>query len=118
RSECRAGIAPYLAQPARPAIDQALFAAMFDNALCPLGGMTLWQQTVSLADDMLVKVDRMSMAHSLEVRAPFLDHRLAELLNQVRFNTKLPRGRQKYLLRKAMERYFPAELLWRRKQGF
>ena len=91
---------------------------MFDNALCPLGGMTLWQQTVSLADDMLVKVDRMSMAHSLEVRAPFLDHRLAELLNQVKFDVKLPGGRQKYLLRKLMERFLPADFLWRRKQGF
>ncbi|TMH68674.1 MAG: asparagine synthase (glutamine-hydrolyzing) [Betaproteobacteria bacterium] len=101
RREYLAGISPYLAQHATPASDQALFAAMFDNALCPLGGMTLWQQTVSLADDMLVKVDRMSMAHSLEVRAPFLDHRLAELLNQVKFDVKLPGGRQKYLLRSA-----------------
>jgi asparagine synthase (glutamine-hydrolysing) len=80
--------------------------------------MTLWQQSVSLTDDMLVKVDRMSMAHSLEVRAPFLDHRLAELMNRVKFATKLPAGRQKYLLRKAMERYLPASFLWRRKQGF
>jgi asparagine synthase (glutamine-hydrolysing) len=67
---------------------------------------------------MLVKVDRMSMAHGLEVRAPFLDHRLAELMNRVGFAAKLPRGRQKYLLRKAMERYLPAHFLWRRKQGF
>jgi asparagine synthase (glutamine-hydrolysing) len=50
--------------------------------------------------------------------APFLDHRLAELMNRVKFRTKLPNGRQKYLLRKAMERYLPASFLWRRKQGF
>jgi asparagine synthase (glutamine-hydrolysing) len=118
RREYLAAISPYLAQHATPASDQALFAAMFDKTLCPLAGMTLWQQTVSLVDDMLVKVDRMSMAHSLEVRAPFLDHRLAELVNQVKFDVKLPGGRQKYLLRKLMERFLPAEFLWRRKQGF
>jgi asparagine synthase (glutamine-hydrolysing) len=67
---------------------------------------------------MLHKVDRMSMAHSLEVRAPFLDHRLAELLNRTKFSTKLPGGRQKYILRKAIAAYLPREFLARRKQGF
>jgi len=118
RRDFLAGISPYLAGHATAANDRALFAPMFDQTHSPLAGMTLWQQTVSLADDMLVKVDRMSMAHSLEVRAPFLDHRIAELTNRVAFNTKLPQGRQKYLLRKAMERYFPADFLWRKKQGF
>jgi asparagine synthase (glutamine-hydrolysing) len=113
-----AAISPYLASQATPESDRELFAPLFDPALSALGGITLWQQTVSLADDMLVKVDRMSMAHSLEVRAPFLDHRLAELMNRVQFGTKLPGGRQKYLLRKAMERYLPASFLWRKKQGF
>jgi len=73
---------------------------------------------VSLPDDMLHKVDRMSMAHSLEVRAPFLDHRLAELLNGTKFSAKLPGGRQKYILRRAMAAYFPEEFLARPKQGF
>jgi asparagine synthase (glutamine-hydrolysing) len=118
RREYLAGISPYLGPHATLANDRALFAALFDGALPALAGMTLWQQTVGLVDDMLVKVDRMSMAHSLEVRAPFLDYRLAELMNRVGFDTKLPRGRQKYLLRTAMERYFPADFLWRRKQGF
>ena len=118
RREYLAGISSYLAPYATARNDRALFAVMFDRDLSPLAGMTLWQQTVSLTDDMLVKVDRMSMAHGLEVRAPFLDHRLAELMNRVTFSTKLPGGRQKYLLRKAMERYFPAEFLWRKKRGF
>jgi asparagine synthase (glutamine-hydrolysing) len=113
-----AALSPYLAAQASPENDRALFPQLFDPALSALAGMTLWQQSVSLTDDMLVKVDRMSMAHSLEVRAPFLDHRLAELMNRVKFATKLPAGRQKYLLRKAMERYLPASFLWRRKQGF
>jgi asparagine synthase (glutamine-hydrolysing) len=118
RRDYLAGISPYLAPHATAENDRALFSPMFDCSMSPLAGMAHWQQTVSLTDDMLVKVDRMSMAHSLEVRAPFLDHRLAELMNRVAFDTKLPRGRQKYLLRKAMERYFPAEFLWRKKQGF
>jgi len=118
RRDYLAGISPYLAPHATAENDRALFSPMFDHVRSPLAGMALWQQTVSLSDDMLVKVDRMSMAHGLEVRAPFLDHRLAELMNRVTFNTKLPQGRQKYLLRKAMEGYFPAEFLWRRKQGF
>jgi len=118
RRDYLASISPYLAPHATAENDRALFSPMFDHVMSPLAGMALWQQTVSLTDDMLVKVDRMSMAHGLEVRAPFLDHRLAELMNRVTFDTKLPRGRQKYLLRKAMERYFPAEFLWRKKQGF
>jgi len=118
RRDYLAGISPYLAPHATAENDRALFSPMFDRVMSPLAGMAHWQQTVGLADDMLVKVDRMSMAHSLEVRAPFLDHRLAELMNRVAFDTKLHRGRQKYLLRKAMERHFPAEFLWRKKQGF
>jgi len=104
RRDYLAGISPYLA-PYATANDHALFAPC-STTPTRRSRHDAWQQTVSLVDDMLVKVDRMSMAHSLEVRAPFLDHRLAELMNRVAFNTKLPQGRQKYLLRKAMERYF------------
>jgi asparagine synthetase B (glutamine-hydrolysing) len=113
-----AAFSPRLAMYATAANDRAMFAPLFDSRYSALAGMTVWQQSVSLVDDMLVKADRMSMAHSLEVRAPFLDHRLAELMNRVAFETKLPNGRQKYILRTAMARYFPAEFLWRRKQGF
>src|SRR4029079_16796781 len=105
RREQLARLSPYLAPYATLAHDRGMFAPLFDPECTPLAGMTLWQQSVGLADDMLVKVDRMSMAHSLEVRAPFLDHRLAELMNRVAFETKLPGGRQKYILRKATERY-------------
>ena len=113
-----AALSPYLAPHATLDNDRELFAPLFDARYSALAGMTLWQQSVSLVDDMLVKVDRMSMAHSLEVRAPFLDHRLVELMNAVAFETKLPHGRQKYVLRAAMERYLPASFLWRKKQGF
>jgi asparagine synthase (glutamine-hydrolysing) len=112
------GAAPALASAAGVDAERKLFAPLFENAAHALGSVALWQQSVSLPDDMLHKVDRMSMAHSLEVRAPFLDHRLAELLNRTKFSTKLPGGRQKYILRKAMAAYFPEEFLLRRKQGF
>jgi len=110
------GIAPALARAADA--DRSLFAPLFEQAANPLGAIALWQQCMSLPDNMLHKVDRMSMAHSLEVRAPFLDHRLVELLNRTKFAAKLPGGRQKYILRKSLEAYLPAEFLWRRKQGF
>jgi asparagine synthase (glutamine-hydrolysing) len=83
-----------------------------------LQAMAAWQSAVSLVDDMLVKVDRMSMAHSLEVRAPLLDHRMAELSASIPFAVKMLGNQTKYVLRKALERYFPAEFAWRRKQGF
>ena len=57
---------------------------------------------ISLPDDMLAKVDRMSMAHSLEARVPFLDHRLIELTYQVHKHVKMPKLRRKELLRRTI----------------
>lgn len=73
---------------------------------------------VSLPDDMLVKVDRMSMAHSLEVRTPFLDHRLIETMTQVDKNTKMPGMQRKSILRNTIGRSLPAALLKAPKRGF
>ena len=71
-----------------------------------------------LPDDILVKVDRASMAVSLEVRAPLLDHRLMECLARIPSSLKL-RGRNgKYIFKKAMEPILPHETLYRSKQGF
>lgn len=66
---------------------------------------------VSLPDDMLTKVDRMSMAHSLEARVPFLDHRLVELTYQIDKNVKLPGLTRKNLLRRTFGRILPPSLL-------
>ncbi|MGC5324932.1 asparagine synthase (glutamine-hydrolyzing) [Brevibacillus sp. SYSU BS000544] len=63
--------------------------------------------------------DRMSMAWSREVRVPFLDYRLIELLINVPVEQKLHDGWTKYIFRKAMEPYMPKEIIWRKdKQGF
>ena len=71
-----------------------------------------------LPEDVLFKVDRMSMAHGLEVRVPLLDHKLLEWLFRLPFHMRFRRGRGKYLLRKVAERYLPSLVLRPRKQGF
>jgi asparagine synthase (glutamine-hydrolysing) len=71
-----------------------------------------------LADDGLVKVDRMSMAHALEVRCPLLDHRLVEFAARVPSRLKMDGGRTKILLRRVAERKLPREILSRPKRGF
>ena len=73
---------------------------------------------VSLPDDMLAKVDRMSMAHSLEARVPFLDHRLVELTYQVHKDVKMPGLRRKDLLRRTVGRHLPPSLLKAPKMPF
>jgi asparagine synthase (glutamine-hydrolysing) len=71
-----------------------------------------------LLDDMLVKVDRMSMAHSLEVRSPFLDHRLVEAVAAMPPSFKLRGWQTKAILRDTVRRYLPPATLRKRKQGF
>ena len=71
-----------------------------------------------MVDDILTKVDRMSMAVSLEAREPLLDHKLLEFAATVPTSLKLKDGRGKYLLRKVLERRVPREILERGKQGF
>ncbi|MGE3277251.1 MAG: asparagine synthase (glutamine-hydrolyzing) [Vicinamibacterales bacterium] len=74
--------------------------------------------TIYLADDILVKVDRMSMATSLETRAPFLDVDVMELAFSMRGDLKVRKGERKWVLKRAVEGLIPASILDRRKQGF
>ncbi|AUX70035.1 asparagine synthetase B [Porphyrobacter sp. HT-58-2] len=88
--------------PGRSGLDRAQYA-----------DLTFW-----MPGDILTKVDRTSMAVSLEAREPLLDHRLVE------FAARLPEGMRvkgstgKYLLKKTLERYLPHDILYRPKQGF
>jgi len=71
-----------------------------------------------LTDDILTKVDRASMAVSLEVRAPMLDHHFLELAASIPSHLKLRNGVGKYILKKALEPVLPQNILYRAKQGF
>lgn len=71
-----------------------------------------------LTDDILTKVDRASMAVSLEVRAPMLDHRFMECVASIPSGLKLKNGEGKYILKKALEPVLPQNILYRPKQGF
>ena len=71
-----------------------------------------------LVDDLLVKVDRMSMAVSLEARVPFLDHEVVEFAASIPSSLKLRGFQRKYILRKAMGHLLPRNILDRGKEGF
>jgi asparagine synthase (glutamine-hydrolysing) len=79
----------------------------------------LWfDQAYYLPDDILAKCDRMSMAHSLEVRPPFLDHRIVEFAASLPASLKIRGAEQKYVLRRLMESRLPRTVLARKKEGF
>jgi asparagine synthase (glutamine-hydrolysing) len=84
----------------------------------PLSRIQYVDMKTYLVDDILVKVDRASMAHSLEVRCPLLDHKLMELIAQMPSGLKLRNGRGKHILKKALESVLPADILTRQKKGF
>ena len=72
----------------------------------------------TLVSEMLTKVDRMTMASGLEARVPFLDHHLVEWAFQIPSAHKIKGREGKLLVKKAMERHLPSELLYRPKHGF
>ena len=74
--------------------------------------------TLYLQDDILVKVDRATMMHGLEARAPFLDIDLVDLVRRIPSAWKFRNGQTKYILKKALETVLPADVLHRRKKGF
>ena len=79
----------------------------------------LWfDQRYFLPDDILNKADRMSMAHSLEVRPPFLDHRIVEFAASLPASLKIRGSRQKVLLKELMRDKLPPSVLRRKKIGF
>jgi asparagine synthase (glutamine-hydrolysing) len=77
-----------------------------------------FDQKYFLPDDILSKVDRMSMAHSVEVRPPFLDHRIVEFAASLPDRLKIQGDRQKVVLKDLMRHKLPASILKRKKMGF
>jgi asparagine synthase (glutamine-hydrolysing) len=84
----------------------------------PAGDFLYVDQKAYLPDDILYKTDRMSMAHSLEVRPPFLDHRIVEFAARLPNNLKIHGSTLKYILRELMKDKLPPSVLTRRKEGF
>jgi asparagine synthase (glutamine-hydrolysing) len=84
----------------------------------PVENLLYADTVVRLPDDMLTKVDRASMAHSLEVRVPFLSHVFADWAATVPVELKLRGGTGKYIVRRAVEPWLPPGVLDRPKQGF
>jgi asparagine synthase (glutamine-hydrolysing) len=84
----------------------------------PLSRIQYVDMKTYLVDDILTKVDRASMANSLEVRCPLLDHKLMELIAQIPSGLKLRNGEGKYIFKQALARVLPREILARRKKGF
>jgi asparagine synthase (glutamine-hydrolysing) len=75
-------------------------------------------QRLYLSDGILVKVDRASMAHGIEVRSPFLDHSIVELCASMSTGMKLQRGKTKRVLRRAVQDLLPRSVIDRKKKGF
>ncbi len=88
------------------------------NAEDPFYKLMMFHFKVALPDGFLVKVDRMSMANSLETRIPFLDHRLVELMMRVSKNVKMRGYERKSVLRRTVGRRLPKSVLRGSKKGF
>ncbi len=103
--------------------DSAFLTHTMANFLLPgnadlLSQALYFETTQNLTGDLLVKVDRMSMANSLEVRCPILDHELAELAATIPHAWKIREGKGKYIFIRAVGDRLPPQLLNRAKMGF
>jgi asparagine synthase (glutamine-hydrolysing) len=108
-----------VSQPLPKALDEILAQVSklppVNDDLAPF----LWlDQKYYLADDILTKSDRMSMAHSVEVRPAFLDHRIVEFAASLPAKLKIQGSQQKVVLRELMKDKLPTSILKRRKIGF
>ena len=83
-----------------------------------LGGFQLLEIRSSLPDELLMYADKLSMAHSLEVRVPYLDRTVVEYVQRLGAHFKIRNGSRKWLHRRVCEGYLPARILRRKKRGF
>jgi asparagine synthase (glutamine-hydrolysing) len=99
-------------------LDQVRHGLRQGGATHPLDRLLACDTGTYLPGDLLVKVDRMTMAHSLEGRSPLLDHHVMEFAASLPADLKLRGRTSKYLLKKAAAELLPPEILGRKKQGF
>ena len=83
-----------------------------------LGGFQLFEVRSSLPDELLMYADKLSMAHSLEVRVPYLDRTIVEYVQNLGSHFKVRSGGRKWLHRRVCESYLPQRILKRKKRGF
>jgi asparagine synthase (glutamine-hydrolysing) len=104
---------------ATPTLD-ALFEGYYETAraAAPLNRMLYVDTKVWLPDDLLLKADKITMANALELRVPFLDHKLVEFAAALPTHLKIQGGKGKVLLRRAMRGVLPDAILDRPKKGF
>ena len=103
-----------------PALDQILgeLREMLSAGKQDLGAYLRFDQKYYLPDDILVKSDRMSMAHAVELRPPFLDHRIVEFAATLPASLKIRGSQQKFLLKELMRDKLPQSIVKRKKIGF
>ena len=106
-----------LIQPALPPELDSILEEL-TSAGNDLQAFLTFDQKYFLPDNILTKVDRTSMAHSIEIRPPFLDHRIVEFANSLPADLKINGSRQKMLLRNLMRGKLPPQVLTRKKIGF
>ena len=112
-------LAPALRHGEGPSPERRLAAHFARSAHLPFGSRMMHADLVTyLPEDILTKVDRMSMAHSIESRVPLLDHRLVEFALSLPLDLKIRDGVRKRILKDVGRRLLPESILTRRKQGF
>jgi len=111
---------PMMADAVGDASTEDMIRKILESCTCsdPLNRSLFLDQETLLPDQVLPFVDRLSMAHSVEVRPPFLDHRLAEFAATLPGSLKIRGGRVKHILKEAVKDLLPADLLARPKEGF
>jgi asparagine synthase (glutamine-hydrolysing) len=101
-----------------PILDCWSECARLMNGVGELGGLQFLEVRSTLPDELLMYGDKLSMAHSLEVRVPYLDREVIEYVERLPDGYKVRMGKTKWLHRRVCRRRLPAEILARRKRGF
>ncbi len=99
-------------------IDREYFDGLGRSSQELFSRLAYFELKTRLPNDLLAKIDSTTMAHSLEGRVPFLDHTMVEYAAAVPWRLKIHNLREKYILRRAVSRYLPEEIVKRRKDHF